>query len=72
MFDIVYYVSYTGFSITSIDYYTTEIEIELYFTICNPNVLLSDIIRILTVAKTIVIIQFIVKTLVNINNAYVV
>lgn len=67
MFGIGYYVTYTGFSITVSNPNATEMEMELYFTFCSPNVLLMTLSVFLLLQKVVVTIPILVKALANIT-----
>ena len=65
MFAIGYYVTYTGFSTTAANANATEMEMELYFTFCSPNVLLMTLAVFLLLQKVVVTNETIIKLLAN-------
>ncbi|WP_106832024.1 acyltransferase [Parabacteroides pacaensis] len=65
LFAVGYYVTYTGFSTTAANPDATEMEMELYFTFCSPNVLLLTLSVFLLLQKVVITNPFLIKALAN-------
>lgn len=65
MFTVGYAITYTGFSATAANPNATEMEMELYFTFCSPNVLLLTLSVFLLLQKVVVTNPTVIKALSN-------
>ena len=65
MFAVGYYITYTGFSTTASNPNATEMEMELFFTFCSPNVLLMTLATFLLLQKVVITNSTVIKVLAN-------
>lgn len=65
MFAVGYYITYTGFSTTASNPNATETEMELFFTFCSPNVLLTTLATFLLLQKVVITNSTVIKVLAN-------
>ena len=67
LFALGYYVTYTGFSAAAADSTSTEMDMELFFTFCSPNVAIMTAAVFLLLQKVQVRSEFAIKMLSNIT-----